>query len=394
MELISSINKSFLEKFRPLAAAGVRKFDLMGGRRSGKTWEILQILSGRVLRGEVVNVATMTSEQGRLGAYQDVCDIINGSPIAAQYLTVCKQPREVRCVNGGRMFFNSYIDPERAKGIACDWLYMNEGNNFTERQYIDLSASVRKGVFVDRNPNEDCWTERNGFALIHSTWQDNRDHLTPQQIAWFESLKEKAESPSATSADRAFYRMYYLGEYAEILGDIFTPNNIRVERIPERLSNFEIYCDPSALWGADYFACVLSAVADGIVYIIDTHSVNVGSKDDIVLVFDKWTEDVRNKYGCVPCVNVEVNGATGKEFYLYIQKRYKSVQQVSQSLNKFERIMSHYDEICNRVVFDDTKANNDYLVQVYGFGKKCDHDDNIDAVDTTYSIHRWKRHIT
>ena len=257
-DLLVRYNRNLHAKFKPLAQQGVRRFDFLGGRRSGKTWYIMQILLGRVVRGDVVNVATMTSEQGRLGAYADACTIIDESPNAAQYLEVCKTPREIRCTgNGGRMFFNTYADPERAKGIACDWLYINEANNFTERQYIDLSASVRKGVLCDRNPNTNCWTERNGFALIHSTWLDNRDNLTPEQVAWFESLKTKAESTDATSADIAFYRMYYLGEYAEITGEIFTPANIRRGECPVDLQHPIAYCDPSALWGSDYFACVL-----------------------------------------------------------------------------------------------------------------------------------------
>ena len=207
-----------MRKFVPLAQSGSKKFDFLGGRRSGKTFFILQILLGRVLQGETVNVAVMTDTQGRLGAYSDIRTIIAGSPSIQPYLDVMSSPREVRCKNGGVMFFNSYAVSERAKGIACDWLFINEANNFTEQQYIDLSASVRKGCFADRNPNAECWSERNGFVLIHSTWKDNRDNLTALQIQWFEDLKSKAESPNATQLDIALYKMYYLGEYAEVIG--------------------------------------------------------------------------------------------------------------------------------------------------------------------------------
>ena len=231
--LRTNIQEHLGSEFVDLYQQGCRRFDLMGGRRSGKTYFILQYLLGQAAQGAVVSVATMTDTQGRLGAYQDACDIVNGSPDLLCMATISKTPLEIRFPNGGRMFFKSYANSERAKGIACDWLYINEANNFTEQHYIDLAASVRVGVIADRNPNTECWTERNGFALIHSTWQDNRDNLTESQVQWFEDLKRKAESPDATSADIAFYRMYYLGEYAEIYGDIFTPANLQREKIDQ-----------------------------------------------------------------------------------------------------------------------------------------------------------------
>lgn len=389
-DLYLHVNKNLRSRFLALSRAGVRRFDYMGGRRSGKTWDILQILLQRVLLGDVVNVATMTNEQGRLGAYADTCTIIEGSPSIQPYLDVLKSPREVRNkVNGGRMFFNTYPDPEHAKGIACDWLYVNEANNFTEQQYIDLSASVRRGTFADRNPNTECWTERNGFSLIHSTWLDNSDNLTPQQREWFASLKAKAESPNATGADVALYKMYYLGEYAEIHGSIFAPSNIRRGDIPTDVVHPVAYCDPSALWGSDYFACVLSAVKDGIVYVMDTYSPNVGTRDDVVLKLKEWASRYKDLL-----VVVETNGYIGQEFYRYIQHGvFSRLTFVNQSRNKFERIMANYANITQRMLFAKTPEVDEFLGQVYKFGKKCEHDDNIDAIDTTFSVHRWRGHI-
>lgn len=385
-DLLTNIQPHLATEFARLTDEGCTRFDFLGGRRSGKTYFILQFLLSRMYLGEVVSVATMTDTQGRLGAYQDTKDIIDGS-LLRQFCTVLTSPREIRA-NKGRMFFNSYQQSERAKGIACDWLYMNEANNFTEQQYIDLSASVRKGVLCDRNPNTNCWTERNGFALIHSTWLDNRDNLTPEQVAWFESLKAKAESADATSADIAFYRMYYLGEYAEITGEIFTPANIRRGECPVDLQHPIAYCDPSALWGSDYFACVLSGVRDGIVYIPDTYSPNAGNREDIILKLQEWASVYKDL-----TIVIETNGAIGQEFYRYARKSFPRITYFNQTQNKFERIMANYQNICQRVIFAPGATNDAFLAQVYTFAKKCDHDDNIDAVDTSYTIHRIKGYI-
>ena len=392
MNLRTHQNIKLQTEFARLYADGVRRFDFLGGRRSGKTYFILQYLLSQMAQGKAVSVATMTDTQGRLGAYQDAKDIIYSSDLRP-YCEVLTQPREIRCGNG-RMFFNSYQLSDRAKGIACDWLYINEANNFTEQQYIDLAASVRCGVMADRNPNTECWTERNGFSLIHSTWLDNYDNLTEQQREWFEQLKAKAEAPDATQADIAFYKMYYLGEYAEITGSIFTPANIRRERVDlNGLRSYFIYADPSAMCGADYFAMVLCAARDGVLYVVDVWSRNVGSRADVADQMLEWCKcyDIRGIF-------VEGNGLTGKMYYEEQRASFPNMRPYTNTDNKHGRILGNYEGICSKVVFNEAAPGmNEYLSQVYEYEGKNSaktHDDNIDAVNSAYEIaHRYLRII-
>lgn len=388
MDLLTNIQEHLATEFAALWDKGVRNFDFLGGRRSGKTYFILQFLLSRVYLGEVVSVATMTDTQGRLGAYQDAKDIVLGSSLAP-YCDILTSPQEIRSKSGGRMFFKSYQQSETAKGIACDWLYINEANNFTKQQYIDLSASVRFGTLADRNPNSTCWTESEGFALIHSTWQDNYANLTDQQRKWFEQLKAKAESPTATQADVAFYKMYYLGEYAEITGSIFTPANIRKEELDlQGMTNYFIYADPSAMCGADYFAMVLCAFRDGSMYVVDAHSTNVGSRQDIAEVMQEWCSNYDVHY-----IFVEGNGLVGKQYYEEQRSTFPYMRPYTNSENKHGRILGNYESLCTKVVFADTDKVRDYLKQVYEYeGKNSNktHDDNIDAVNSAYEIgHRY-----
>ena len=385
-ELIARVSPTLQARYYPLAKSGVRLFDFMGGRRSGKTWFILQKLLGRMLKGDIVSVATMTENQGEMGSYADALDIINGSPSMIPYVTMGKSPKVIKCRNGGKVFFKSYTDPERAKGIKCDWLYINEANNFTKQQYIDLSASVRKGVFIDRNPNSRCWSEEMGFALIHSTWKDNEANLTPTQLAWFANLKARAESPDATSVDRALYAMYYLGEYADIDGAIFTRANIATApELPQGLRNFAVFCDPSALRGADFFACVLTATApDGKVWIVDTFSTNTGTREAVARRLVEWCRswDVRKVY-------VETNGLVGIDFYEFADNSGLPVEGWYSRGNKYQRIVDNYQNLTTQLVVLDTEANRAYLEQVYTFAEKCEHDDNIDAINSGYNLQRW-----
>ena len=385
-ELISSASPSLLAKFKPLYKEGVRRFDFMGGRRSGKTWFILQRLIGRAVNKDIVSVATMTENQGEMGAYADTIDIINGSPSLLPYVSIGKSPKVIKFTGGGKMFFKSYTDPERAKGIKCDWLYINEANNFSEQQYIDLSASVRKGVFIDRNPNSRCWSEKYGFSLIHSTWKDNEANLTPVQLDWFSMLKQRAESPDATSVDRALYEMYYLGNYAEIDGAIFTRSNIRLAaELPEGLRNFRVFCDPSALRGADWFACVLSATdKDGNVWIIDTYSVNTGTREAVARHLQEWC-----RHWDVKSVHIETNGLVGIDFYEFAQNSGLPVDGWYSRGNKYQRIVDNYQNLTTQMYVLDTEANRAYLEQVYQFAEKCEHDDNIDAINSSFNLQRW-----
>lgn len=393
MNLRTHQNTKLLNEFVRLYNQGVRRFDFMGGRRSGKTYFALQYLLAQVAQGAAVSVATMTDTQGRLGAYQDAKDIVLGSDLQP-YCEILTQPREIRCSSGGRMFFNSYQLSERAKGIACDWLYINEANNFTEQQYIDLAASVRVGVIADRNPNTECWTERNGFSLIHSTWQDNRENLTDQQIEWFEMLKAKAEAENATAADIAFYRMYYLGEYAEISGTIFTRANTRLEKFDlQGMHNLFIYADPSAMCGADYFSMVVVGARDGVMYVLDCWTRNVGSRLDVAEQMREWCL----RYG-VRDIFVEANGLTGKAYYEEQRASFPNMHPYNNSENKHGRILGNYEPLCTKVVYnEDAPGMADYLAQVYAYeGKNSQktHDDNIDAVNSAYEImHRRFRAV-
>ena len=390
--LILSVSPSLLAKFKPLYKQGVRLFDFMGGRRSGKTWFILQRLIGCAVRGDIVSVATMTENQGEMGAYADTLDIINGSPSLLPYVTIGKSPKVIKFAGGGKMFFKSYTNPERAKGIKCDWLYINESNNFTKQQYIDLSASVRKGVFIDRNPNSRCWSEEMGFTLIHSTWEDNKDNLTDVQKAWFANLKARAESPDATSVDRALYAMYYLGEYADIDGAIFTRANIRTApELPRRengdlaLRNFALFADPSALRGADYFATCLTATDDdGNVWLIDSDSRNTGGREDVA----RWMLDTCKAWD-VRKVYIETNGLVGIDFYEFAENSGLAVEGWYSRGNKYQRIVDNYQNITTRLVVWDTPKNRAFLEQVYTFAEKCEHDDNVDALNSSYNMQRW-----
>lgn len=380
------MQKKMAVYMRDRLAAHKHMFVFRGGRRSGKSFFIAQFLTIRMHnKGEIVNVASMTAEQGRLGAYADFKRIIDDCPTFKAFAECLESPREIRCQSGGKIFFNSYKNSETAKGVACDWLYVNEANNFTKQQFVDLMANVRKGCIIDFNPNCEFWV--NDYVgddeICDSTWQDN-PFLTEMQLEYFAKLKADAEKPDATPLDIRNYNVYYLGQYSELRGRIFYESNLTfADHLPDDLCHFKIFCDPSALRGADFFACVLSAIckSDGKTYIVDVRSRNDGTREDIIRLIREWC----GQWDGVE-VYIETNGIIGQDFYDYAYNSGLPVYPWCSRGNKFERIVGCYQNIKEDMVFYRSALLESFMEQVYDFDEKCEHDDNIDAVASSYKI--------
>lgn len=376
-----NVNSIYWNYFDDRMRASASVVTIMGGRRSGKTYAIMQYLLTRLVQGDVINVASMTSEQGRLGAYADAKDIIAGDESLRNVCEVLTSPREIRC-RGGRMFFNSYQNSETAKGVACDWLFINEANNFTLLQFLDLSANVRKCTFLDWNPVVKFWADDLADPLV-TTWKDN-PFLTASQHDYFRRLKERAESPTASDEDKRLFAVYYEGRFMEGGGEIFTATNItRVPSVPDgvTLSGWTAFNDPSALVGSDYFAAVLGASgSDGYIYVTDIFSKNAGTREEVAHLLRHWalTHDRLRIY-------VETNGIIGQDFFYFCQNSGLPVSAWYSRGNKYDRITANYENIISRLRFVESDGLDAYLQQIYDFSKKCEHDDNIDAVSSFFS---------
>lgn len=390
----------YLETRAPLMA-------LQGARRAGKTFTIMQwLLLQAYNAGDVCLIVSMTAEQGRTGAYEDANTILRSWGSLEDLFEVYKSPRRIVCKRtnttsgrAGVLEFTAYDDPERGKGIACDWVFMNEANKFTRQQYLDAAANARKGVIVDYNPNRRFWIEEelDPSKILLCSWKENEKHLTPAQLAWFENLKTKAESANATATDRYFYDVYYCNKYSDLAGDIFTPAVIRTckhEDVPwAELRRPVVFGDPSALVGNDYFPLTLSAVApDGTIYILDANSTNAGAKAERCRTIERMA-------GCLDGVRVyiESNGLVGSQFIEYARGE-NPYEQPAHVLacegwyskgDKFDRILAQYETIRDRVVFVEQPLLPEYLKQVYAFARKCEHDDNIDNIASVCRLHNF-----
>lgn len=373
---------------------------LQGARRAGKTYTACQwLLLNMWNDGDVVIFASMTAEQGRKGAYEDCKTILSSWGSLGEYYEVTKSPREIRCKKtntstgrAGVAYFSSYQDPESAKGGACDWVFINEANKFTKQQYLDLAANARKGVIVDYNPNVHFWIEEvlPEKDVLKCSWKQNRRYLTQAQLDWFQQIYDAAHREGATAADWYYYLVYYEGEYSELAGEIFTRQNIHVvkpEEVPTKFENIVLFGDPSALRGADWFPLVLSGLDEhGDMWVLDVDSVNDTSKEERLRKIMQMcaTYDRVQPF-------VESNGLVGIEFKDFCDASGFACNYWCSRGDKFERIVAHYQELTSKVHFVDSPRLGAFLKQVYEFAKKCEHDDNIDAVNSAWMVLNYLR---
>lgn len=391
MTLTIEMNKhitTYLEQRNHLMA-------LQGARRAGKTYTVCQwLLLNMYNDGDVVVFASMTAEQGRKGAYEDCKTILSSWGGLGQMFDVTKSPREIHCKRNnttsgreGVAYFSSFQDPETAKGGACDWVFINEANKFTKQQYLDLAANARKGVILDYNPNVHFWVEEvlTDDKVLKCSWQNNRKHLTQAQLDWFQQIYDAAHREGATAADWYYYLVYYEGQYSELAGTIFTRQNIHIvqpDEVPTTFKRIVLFGDPSALRGADWFPLVTAGLdADGKMWVLDVNSVNDTSKEERLRTIIKMAAQYDRTE-----VYIESNGLVGIEFKDFCDASGFYCNYWCSRGDKFDRIVAHYQELTNNVFFVDSPRLGEFLKQVYEFAKKCEHDDNIDAVNSAYMV--------
>ena len=210
------ISRTFADFFRRTGSE--RHIFLQGGRRSGKTYATFQYLrayAGLVGNCKVLVVCatypqlqkTMEDFQGATGV-QVSGSIVNGYHAATE---------------GGVVWQFAHFDhPTKAQGTQCDFLFVNECVNVDRSVAEVLMQSARVQCFYNYNPTKKFWGNdfQNANNVMLTTFKDNA-WLPSEQVAEFEALKERAQSPTATRHDEYMYRVYYCGEFSDIAGAVF-----------------------------------------------------------------------------------------------------------------------------------------------------------------------------
>lgn len=217
----------FSRKYRGFFAATLneRHVFLQGGRRSGKTFAtllhlfILTTLLVQSGRAQSLSVLVVCADYPQLQNTMQDFEAAVGVPVIGSK-TLGDHARTC----GGRVVwkFKSFDRKEKAQGTMCDFLFVNEAPNVPEDIVRTLWLGVRMQCFYNFNPTRKFWGQDYFTAanLLCTTWQDNK-YLTDEQRAEFEAMKERASRPTSRKIDTYQYKVYYLGEFSDLAGNVF-----------------------------------------------------------------------------------------------------------------------------------------------------------------------------
>lgn len=217
----------FSRKYRDFFARTLeeRHVFLQGGRRSGKTFStflhlfIITSIMIQAGRASALTVLVVCHEHPQLqNTMEDFKAAIGvtiiGSKTRGDHATTC----------GGRVVwqFKAFDTKEKAQGTKADYLFINEAPNLPEDIARTLMPGIRYQCFYNYNPTKKFWGQDffNKNNLIITTWADN-DYLTDAQREEFELIKDRALRPTARKIDTYQYKVYYLGEFTDLAGNVF-----------------------------------------------------------------------------------------------------------------------------------------------------------------------------
>jgi len=214
---------SIPKKFRSFFAStiGERHVFLQGGRRSGKTFSTLLYLRflGHQLGSDAEQIKIMVVCFQHPQLQKTIEDFESAIGVK---VTVSGKEGHVADTLGAHWQFQYFDCKEKAQGTKCDILFINEAVNVSEDVADVLKMGCRLQCFYNFNPTKKFWgqkdyTEEN---LLCTKWSDN-EYLTEEQREEFEKIKERGTRPNARKIDTYNYKVYYLGEFADMVGNVF-----------------------------------------------------------------------------------------------------------------------------------------------------------------------------
>jgi phage terminase large subunit len=201
-----------------------------GSSRSSKTYSTIQVLINKALQeeGEIFTIVRKTLPSLKGSAMKDFFEILENYGIYRDEFHNKSNPITYNLHNN-EFEFISVDDYSKVKGRKRKYLFMNEANELSYYDYVQLSMRTTGQIFMDYNPShsEDHWLEekikiRNDVDVFKSTYKDN-PFLNEETIREIERLKE---------ADPNLWRIYGLGLFGIASARIWTHFEL-IDEMPE-----------------------------------------------------------------------------------------------------------------------------------------------------------------
>lgn len=229
----------------------------VGGARSSKSYSIAQLLLSKFTSEENKKflITRKTMPALRVTALKVMVDLMQEYGRYGGYQHNKSESTIINPAKNNWMLFCSLDSPLKIKSTDFSYIHMEEANEFTFEDYIvfltRLSTPVGEGdlnqMFLSCNPTDLYgWINKklrlhDDVHFIHSSFRDN-PFLDTEYIKVLEGLKEQ---------DEAYYKIYALGEYAELEHIIYKAYKLDVPypaKFEERIYGLDFgFNNPSAL---------------------------------------------------------------------------------------------------------------------------------------------------
>jgi len=213
----------------------------VGGARSSKSYSIAQLFIVKFFTERKKSFLTTrkTFPALRMTAYKVAIDLLKGRDIYRFVLHNKSEKTLYYPPLGNYWVFTSIDDPEKIKSTEFNYVHMEEANEFTYEDFRILKLRMSgqtshdeiNQIFISFNPSDEHgWVKqellmKEHCETIHSTYLDN-PFLPRDYVAELESLKDQ---------DETYWKIYGLGQYAEVKELVYGPLTM-VDAIPEDLS--------------------------------------------------------------------------------------------------------------------------------------------------------------
>jgi phage terminase large subunit len=260
---LSEIKNDINEKYYPYLWNTDRVLVLVGSAGSGKSWFVSQKLNFRIISeaGKVVHkflIVRKTTPALKRSCWVLIQNTIFRWGLSKQFEINKSDMIITHKLTGSQFLFTSLDDEEKIKSIeGITGIWIEEATELTANDYRQLRLRLRKPIATylqivlsynpvskqaftykmfylgDGKPKTyrvrksitfpDGTTENYYVTVLHSTYKDNIKHLPRSYVAELEGMKDE---------DYFYYRVYALGEYADLLTTIY--RNIEIVRsIPD-----------------------------------------------------------------------------------------------------------------------------------------------------------------
>ncbi len=253
--------------YRFLQQARAKEVVVYGGAGSGKSYTVAQFLIIDKLlsqRNKYLLIARKYNPSLRLTSYRLILDVLN--KLNVPYIEH-KVDQTIELPRRNVIFFRGIDEPEKIKSAEFNYIWMEEATEFDYNDYLQLKLRLRRAtetknqMYLTYN-SLDGWTKKQFYDRVDSdvevlhTWYVDNPFLDEEYVQTLEKLIEQ---------DEAFYRIYALGEYAEIKNKIYSNYTITNE-VPASFDEI--------IYGLDFgynnpTACLRIGLKDGNIYILD-----------------------------------------------------------------------------------------------------------------------------